>query len=117
MSTTETAATETPLDTAAEAKPTGPEPIPLDTPIKRGKTEITEITLRKPNSGELRGVALSDLLRLDTGALITVLPRISTPSLTKQEAASLDPADMLTLGSEVANFLLSKATRREHSLD
>ena len=29
--------------------------IQLDTPIKRGKTEITEIVLRKPQSGALRG--------------------------------------------------------------
>ncbi|STH16493.1 tail E family protein [Escherichia coli] len=28
--------------------------IQLDTPIKRGKTEITEIVLRKPQSGALR---------------------------------------------------------------
>jgi len=117
MSTAETAATETPLDTPAEAKPTGPQPIPLDTPIKRGDKEITAITLRKPNSGELRGVALSDLLRIDTSAVITVLPRITTPTLTKHEAAALDPADLLALGSEIASFLLSKATRREHSLE
>ena len=55
--------------------------ITLETPIPRGDDPITSITLRKPAAGELRGVALSDLLRLDVAALITVLPRISTPAL------------------------------------
>ena len=35
--------------------------IQLDTPIKRGKTEITEIVLRKPQSGALRGTRLQAL--------------------------------------------------------
>ena len=34
----------------------------LDEPIKRGDTTITQLELRKPMSGELRGVSLSDLL-------------------------------------------------------
>lgn len=39
--------------------------IQLDTPIKRGKTEITEIVLRKPQSGALRGTRLQAIM--DTG--------------------------------------------------
>ena len=35
--------------------------IPLDTPIARGETQITELQLRKPASGELRGLSLSAL--------------------------------------------------------
>ncbi|EDW4569495.1 phage tail assembly protein, partial [Salmonella enterica subsp. enterica serovar Emek] len=30
----------------------------LDTPVKRGDTAITEIVLRKPQSGALRGLRL-----------------------------------------------------------
>ena len=33
-----------------------PNTVTLDTPIKRGNGEITEVTLRKPSAGELRGV-------------------------------------------------------------
>ena len=36
--------------------------IQLDTPIKRGKTEITEIVLRKPQSGALRGTRLQAIM-------------------------------------------------------
>lgn len=36
--------------------------VPLDTPIKRGKTEIAEIVLRKPQSGALRGTRLQAIM-------------------------------------------------------
>lgn len=85
--------------------------VTLDTPIKRGETEITSIELRKPASGELRGLNLTDLLQMDVNALHRVLPRISMPTITEAEAAALDPADLLQLGSRVAGFLLPKVMR------
>lgn len=86
-----------------------PNTITLDQPIQRGKDKITSIELRKPNSGELRGTNLTDLLQMDVTALHRVLPRITTPTLTEQEVAAMDPADLLQLGSTVAGFLLPKA--------
>lgn len=83
--------------------------ITLDTPITRGASEITAITLRKPRAGELRGVTLTDLLQMDVTALQTVVPRISSPTLTKADMANLDPADLVQIGSVVAGFLLTKA--------
>ena len=89
--------------------------ITLDTPFQRGDTNIPSIELRKPSAGELRGCSLTDLLQMDVGALIKVLPRISIPAITEQEASKLDPADLLQLGSEVANFLLPKAAKPDAS--
>ena len=86
-------------------------PIPLETPIQRGESQITEVTLRKPKAGELRGLNLTDLLQMDVAAVIKVLPRISDPTLTETEAASLDPADLTALASEVAGFLLPKSAK------
>ena len=85
-----------------------PGTITLETPLKRGDQAITSISLRKPAAGELRGIALADLLRLDVAALITVLPRITTPTLTADEALRLDPADLTACGLEIASFLLPK---------
>jgi len=85
--------------------------ITLDQPIKRGDSEITEVELRKPVSGELRGLNLTDLLQMDVNALQRVLPRISTPTLTDAEVAALDPADLMQLGAVVAGFLLPKAAQ------
>lgn len=88
-----------------------PRAIPLETPIPRGDGSIASVTLRKPSSGELRGVALADLLRLDVAALITVLPRITSPTLTTQDVAALDLVDLTALGTEVLGFFMSKADR------
>ena len=85
-----------------------PNTIPLETPIKRGENEITAITLNKPNSGALRGASLRGLLDFQTSDLITVLPRVSSPALTEAEAARLDPADLVQMGTVIAGFLLPK---------
>lgn len=78
----------------------------LDTPIKRGDDTINSVEVRKPVSGELRGCNLTDLLQMDVVALTKVLPRITTPTLTDQEVARMDPADLLQMGTEVSGFLL-----------
>lgn len=85
--------------------------VTLDTPIARSGGNVTAVTLRKPTAGELRGVQLGALLQMEVGALLTVLPRITQPSLTVQELAAMDPADLLQIGVEVAGFLLTKAQR------
>ena len=90
--------------------------ITLDEPLKRGEQTITSVSVRKPASGELRGVALSDLLSLEVNAVIKILPRVTSPSLTEQEVARLDPADLVQLGSKVAGFLLPKSVKAEASL-
>lgn len=89
--------------------------ITLDTPIQRGTEVITEVTLRKPVAGELRGVHLTELLQMDVVSLQTVLPRITTPTLTKVDVAQMDPADLVQLGTEVAGFLLPKGAKLEAS--
>jgi hypothetical protein len=83
--------------------------VELDTPILRGKTEITSVTVRKPQSGALRGTRLQALLDMDVNALITVLPRITNPALTTAEINEMDPADLVSLSVEVVTFLLKKS--------
>lgn len=87
----------------------------LDQPITRGETTIAQITLRKPNAGELRGVSLAELLQLDVAAIMRVTPRISIPSLTESEVRGLDPADLVDVGGKIAGFLLKKSVRAELS--
>ncbi|HGW0997667.1 phage tail assembly protein [Raoultella ornithinolytica] len=83
--------------------------VTLDTPIKRGDTTITEIVLRKPQSGALRGTRLQAVMEMDVASMMTVIPRISTPALTPQEMADLDPADLSAMSIEVVFFLLPKS--------
>lgn len=88
----------------------------LDSPIRRGVTTIDRITLRKPSSGELRGVSLVDLLQMDVASLIKVVPRISSPTLTAIEVSGMDPADLLALSSKISGFLLQKSAKTDASL-
>lgn len=90
-----------------------PNTVTLDTPLKRGEQTITEVTLRKPSSGELRGTSLSALVNLDVDSMAKVLPRITTPTLTEQDVYKLDAADLVQIGGKFAGFLLPKAQLAE----
>lgn len=85
--------------------------VTLEKPIKRGETEIAELGLRKPSAGELRGLSVMDVVRLETTALLTLIPRISVPPLVDHEAATLEPADLLAIGAEIADFFMTSADR------
>ncbi len=88
-------------------------PITLEEPIKRGDTEITEIQIRKPKVGELRGVSLSQLMQMDVSELTKIMPRITQPTLTAEEIQNMDPADLIQVAIEVAYFLAPKALKTE----
>ena len=85
--------------------------VSLDTPVQRGGTAIEQLQLRKPRSGELRGLSLVDLGQLKVDALTKLLPRISMPTLTEAEVANMEPADLLACGAEIGGFLLQKSQR------
>lgn len=87
--------------------------VELESPIKRGDTEISKVQLRKPRAGELRGLSLANLANLDVSSLIKLVPRISQPVLVEQEVANLDPADLTALGVEVAYFLAQKKLQQD----
>lgn len=83
--------------------------IELEFPLMRGDTQISQLDLIKPTAGALRGVRLADLCASDVDSLLTVLPRITVPSLTKAECNALDPVDLIALGGKVIGFLSSKS--------
>jgi hypothetical protein len=89
--------------------------IVLDHPFQRGDSTVAEITLLEPSgTGWLKGVKLFDLVQLDADALRTVLPRLTSPSLTEADIrANLHPADLFQLGAKIADFLLPKSARAE----
>lgn len=91
--------------------------VELDEPIKRGETEITRVTVRKPKSGELRGVRLQVLMEMDVISMTEVLPRITDPSLTKPEIGAMTPGDLLNMSIEVVNFLLPKSMQNNYPQD
>ncbi|KMS58585.1 phage tail assembly protein [Sphingobium cupriresistens] len=94
-------------------QPTSPQmsSVTLDAPIVSGDITISEVKVRKPQAGELRGLSLSALLNLDYAALENLLPRITIPTLTKAQIIAMDPSDFTQLGSEVMDFLLPKGAK------
>ncbi|MDN4572900.1 phage tail assembly protein [Pandoraea cepalis] len=93
------------------------EVITLDTPIQRGETAIAEVEVKRPGAGQLRGVSLYELGQMQVDALIKVLPRITTPTLTELDVARLDPADLMLFGLTVVGFLTPKSAKADASLE
>lgn len=76
--------------------------IKLSTSIKRGEKEITEVLLREPKSGELRGLQLTSVFQMDTGTMLNLIPRIS--DLTPDELVALPIRDFTKLCVETLGF-------------
>ncbi|PHM73725.1 phage tail assembly protein [Xenorhabdus kozodoii] len=87
--------------------------VTLEDPIARGATSITDIIVRKPNSGALRGVRLQALMEMDVDSMMLVLPRITAPALTKNDLLLMSPGDLINLSVEVVNFLLPKSVKSD----
>ena len=97
---------------ATQSTTTNGKTVVLDSPINLpGGHVIDRVTVRKPTAGALRGLALSDLLRLQTDAIQTILPRVTEPMIPKHEVGNIDPADLVALGTAVSGFLIPKADR------
>lgn len=79
-------------------------PVILNTPLKRGEEEISQIELREPKSGELRGLELFSVLRMDVTAQRTLVPRIS--NMTANEFDNLSPVDLVKVMNEVCAFFM-----------
>ena len=80
----------------------------LDVHLKRGEMESTESQVTKPSAGSLRGSGLAALANADVDALITILPRITYPNLTKEECSRLELPDLIALAGKVIGFLSPK---------
>lgn len=88
--------------------------VTLDTPIIRGETEVSTITLRRPKAGELRGLSIADIARLEVTAMLKLLPRITTPILNEAELANLPSEDLTALSNEAGSFLLQRSVMADY---
>lgn len=83
--------------------------IKLDVPIRRGETIFESIDLRRPLAGELRGTSIFAIARMETDALVTVLPRVTQPPLIEHEVLKLDAADLMQCGLALSGFCMPRA--------
>lgn len=82
--------------------------VTLQNAIQRDGKPVREITLREPSAGELRGIKLFDLVQGDAGAIAELLPRISTPTLTKAEALALKIRDLTAAMTIIGEMLMDE---------
>ena len=87
------------------------ETVTLDTPIVRGDTVISQITIRKPKAGSLRGLSLTDVLKLEFDAIAKLVPRVASPVLVEHDLADMDLADFTKVATAVVGFFASPAER------
>jgi hypothetical protein len=87
----------------------------LDFPFARGDQKIDTVKIRRPRSGELRGLNIADLVQMNVAATAKLLPRITIPPLSDAEINNLDPADLTQFGMEIQDFLLPKAAKEQDS--
>lgn len=84
-------------------------PVTLTAPLTRGEGEkarqVSEVKLRRPNAGELRGCKLTDLLQMDVAACSIILPRLAEPQLTEADLFTMNAADFTSLSLELMGFL------------
>jgi hypothetical protein len=84
--------------------------ITLQYPVERkGGEPLAEVAVRKPNVGELRGMTLTDILRMDVKAMERLLPRVTQPALLPADVVLLDPSDFLALAGVVVSFFANPA--------
>ena len=97
--------------TTAQATPAGQQAVvTLDSAIARGTGRITQLQVRKPRAGALRGINLAELLQLRAEAVMLLLPRITEPPLLKHEVEAMEPVDLIACATEVVDFLVPQAT-------
>lgn len=84
------------------------DPIKLTRPIERHSgAHVTELTLREPAAGELRGLKVFDLMQGDTDAVIKLLPRIAQPTIIAEEVEGMHAADLAAVAAEIIGFFLN----------
>ena len=84
----------------------------LEDGIRRGDDIIRTIRLRQPRAGELRGLNLQALMRLDIASLVALLPRITDPSLLQSEIEDMTPVDIGIVGEQVLGFFMTSQQRK-----
>ncbi|WP_282094303.1 phage tail assembly protein [Epibacterium ulvae] len=82
--------------------------VTLSEPVTIEGEEVSDITLRKPQPGELRGLSMIDILRMETDAMIKLLPRITQPPLTALQVSTLEPEDFADMAVKTTLFFAKK---------
>lgn len=78
--------------------------VKLVTPMMVKDKEVTELEIRKPNAGNLRGLNLVGVCELNFDTAMTLLPRIS--DLNERDVLNMEPENFPPLMTEIASFFV-----------
>lgn len=80
--------------------------VKLNAPITiEGKEPVESVEIRKPFSGEMRGLKFTNILEMDVDTMFELLPRIS--NLSARDCLNIDPVDYAPLFTAVAGFFVT----------
>ncbi|AYH25837.1 MULTISPECIES: phage tail assembly protein [Pectobacterium] len=87
----------------------------LQNPITRKGSDVKEVTITGAlkQAGSLRGLKVYDVMTSDVDSLLTLLPRVTSPALTKEELMAMDTWDFCQLSNAVATFLQPSSLANE----
>ncbi len=69
-----------------------------------GADDITQVELREPFAGEMRGLSFTNIMQLDVETMTLLIPRIS--ELTERQMINLKPVNMTPLFTAVVGFFV-----------
>ena len=92
------------------------DPIDLIEPVKRGDHVINSVRIRKPRSGELRGLSMNGIMTSDIDTHLKLLPRVTMEPLLAHEVDDLCPSDLLALMGGIINFFMT-AEQKDSALE
>lgn len=90
--------------------------VELETPLRRGDSEIVKVRLRRPTAGDYRGTTMSAAYAMDPIALGKVISRVSDPMISEAEYLTMDSDDAAELGGEIVDFLLTARKKEKAGL-
>ncbi|WOA54380.1 phage tail assembly protein [Dickeya solani] len=89
--------------------------ITLQTPLTRSGGDVTTVTITDAlkQAGSLRGLKVYDVMTSDVDALMTLIPRVTSPALTQDELRRMDVWDFCQFANAVATFLQPNSAPNE----
>lgn len=99
------------MTTAPNPAPATPKTalVKLQRPIVRGDQVISEVTLREPVGGDMRGLSIQQLNQSDYNAVRSLVTIIAMPMVLDSDFDAMPAADVGAFAGEIIGFFMSPA--------
>ena len=87
------------------AQATPVEKVTLPTPLKLDGKEVSEITIRMPKTGEMRGINLGHAAVGNTETMIEMLARVTVPPVPSDVLGNMDLYEFTILATALLAFI------------